>query len=155
MGSSSAAFAVIDALVDQLPGALNGAVVFDGYGDTNEPGDFVMIGVADLFSEQPAVSIDAAQDWAHVVGLTREETGSVNCLAWVSVGDNGEKAQRLCRTRVAALVDQVATHVRVNYSLGVDTVMWVGFELTSFDQDQDEHGAWSLAYFRIHFKARI
>lgn len=155
MTKATASYDVIDALVDQLPSVSDGVRVSDGFGVSDDPGDFIMIGVDDLLSDRAAHALEADQEWAHVNHTTRHEAGDINCIAWSRVGDSDAGSSKRVRDQLRAVLDSLADYIRTNYTLGVPEVLWVGFRLISTDQDQDDYGAWCLANFQIHFEARI
>lgn len=153
MSYASAAFDIIPAFVAAMTAQVPAGVrVFDGYGVSEDPDDFVQVGVSDPFSNGPAVAIETGQDFAHANTTTRDETGHINCVAFTRNGDGDAAAAWL---RLKAILDPIALHLRTNYTLGVKGVLWVGFELTQADHDQTTDGAWAVATFRIPFRARI
>jgi hypothetical protein len=131
---------IIDALVAQYRAALPGATVFDGTGITEEPGDFVMVGVGDPDSNQAPTSADTSQEWAGLGAHRRDEVGTVTCCA---VSWNGES-------------EGLGDIHRADPTLGVASVMWTGFgERVTLTQIQADDGSSVIAYFEIQFKARI
>lgn len=126
--------------------------VFNGYGVTNDPSDFVQIGVMDPFSTSAAVAIETGHEFAYANTTTADETGHINCVAFTRNGDGNPD---LAWARLQQVLDPIALHLRSNYTLGVDGVMWVRFSLTQADHDQDDAGAWAIASFRLNFRARI
>lgn len=153
MSKASAAFDIIPALVSlaqtEVP---TGVRMVNGYGISGDPGDFVLVGAADPFSDGPAVAIEADQEFAYANTTTRNETGHINCVAYVRNGDSDADAAWL---RLQAILDPIATLLRTNYALGLPDVLWVGMSVTQADHDQDGDGAWALANFHINFRARI
>lgn len=152
---STIAFEVIAALVTQGTTALTAdenAIVLNGYGTTEWGGDFILIGAADPFSDGSAVAIESDQQWAYANTTVREESGHVNCVAYVRNGDGDSLA---AQARLKVLCDALATVVRENYSLGIAELLWTGFTVTQIDHDQDDDGAWAVANIHILFKAQI
>lgn len=147
--------ALIDALVSTATTALPNTLVFDGIGVTDDPGNFLMIGVEDPDIEGAAFSSDAKQAWANANYSTRDEEGEITCaaLSWNGNGYEGVKAARDGAYAIAAAVENL---LRANPSLGVDGLLWTGFGSSSqLSQAQDSQGASALLVFRINFRARI
>lgn len=148
--------ALIDALVAAARTALPNTRVSDGIGATDDPGDFLMIGVEDPDIEGAAFSADAKQDWASVgTGAPRDEQGEITCVAvsWNGNGPEGAKAARDAAYAIAAAVEDL---LRATPSLGVDGLLWTGFGSSSqLSQAQGDGGASALLVFRINFRARI
>lgn len=156
MYRSSISWEIIDALVAQWTTALDGIQVVDGYGDPNEPGKFLMVGVEDFLADGPARAVTTDQDWAWATTTVRREEGNVNCLAWARIGDTTAEAPQVVRARVRDICDRAADYLRNNYTLqGLDGLLHVSFRMTSADQDIDADGAWALAFFQVGFKAQI
>jgi hypothetical protein len=145
---------VIDALVAEYRSALSNVAVYDGTGITEEPGDFVMVGVGDPDSNQPPTSADTSQDWAGLGAHRRDEEGTVTCCA---VSWNGEsEGLGQARDRVRSMLDAIGDIHRANPTLGVAPVMWTGFGArVTLTQIQADDGSSVIAYFEIQFKARI
>ena len=150
---------LIDALVttaEALTGdgnPLEGVLVLDGFGVTEDPGDFLMIGVDDPDSDDPAFSADVKQDWANATYTAVDEEGDIACavLSW-----SGDTDQKTVRDRVYAITAAVENMLRANPSLDLPTLLWTKFGVSSqLTQNQDEQGALALLVFRIHFRARI
>lgn len=152
MVKASAAFDIIPALVTLGRVEMPGVHIVNGYGSTEAPDEFVLIGAADPFSNSPAVAIEADQEFAYANTTTRHERGHINCVAYVGNGNGDADA---AWTRLQAILDPLAALCRTNYTLGLDDVLWVALSVTQADQDQGEQGAWALANFRIYFQARI
>jgi hypothetical protein len=151
--STSAVPALIDALFAAAVAALPSTLVFDGYGNTDDPGDFLMIGVEDPDSRDHARSATAEQDWANATYTARDESGEVTCaaLSW-----NGDANQKAARDAVYAISAAVENLLRANPSLGVASLLWTSFGPHSdLQQLQDEQGALALLTFSIRFRARL
>lgn len=147
--------ALIDALVTAARTALPDALVSDGIGATDDPGDFLMIGVEDPDIEGASFSADTRQDWANANYTTRDEQGEITCVAlsWNGDGPEGAKAARDGAYAISAAVE---TLLRANPSLGVDGLLWTGFGSSSqLSQAQGSAGASALLVFRINFRARV
>lgn len=145
--------AVIDALVDLARDVLTDVSVYDGFGLSEDPGDFLMIGVGDPDSSTLDKAASSAQGWTYANTTTRDEEGDVTCaaLSW-----NGDADQKTARDSVFAITAALEDALRANPSLGLDNLLWTGYGPTSdLDQNQDGSGAMALLVFTIHFKARI
>lgn len=154
MSSASAAFEIIPAAVTAFTTVMpdTNVLVLNGYGVTEWAGDFVLVGAADPFTESAAVGIETQQDWRYAGTGDREESGWVNCVAYVRNGDADALA---AQTRLKVICTAISDHLRTNYTLGLAEVLWVAFSLTQMDHDQDNGGAWAVANFRLNFEAHI
>lgn len=152
--STSVIPTLIDALVTAARTALPSAQVYDGYGVTDDPGDFLMVGVEDGSASGPAGSAESRQSWPHVGHQVRDEEGDVHCFAVSWNGDGDQKAARDAAFAITAAVENL---LRADPSLGIAAqVMRTGFGTSQrLEQDQDQHGAIALVAFDIHFQARI
>jgi hypothetical protein len=150
---TSAVPALIDALVSTARTALPNVLVYDGFGVSDEPGDFLMVGVDDPDAPDQAVSADTQQDWANANYTARDETGTVTCAALSWNGDGDQKAARdACYAITAAL----EAALRTTPSLGVASVLWTSYGTTArLTQAQDGSGALALLVFSVAFRARI
>lgn len=144
---------LIDALVSAATTALPNAIVSDGFGVTDDPGDFLMIGVEDPDTEDAAFSADSRQEWANANYTVRDESGEITCCAVAWVGENNQKAARDAVYAISAGLEDM---LRANPSLGVDGLLWTGFgSSTQLSQVQGNHGAAAQLVFRINYRARI
>lgn len=127
--------------------------VFDGVGVTQDPGNFLMVGVEDPDMEV-AFAAEARQAWSGVgTGAPRDEEGDITCVAVAWNGDGDAKAARDAAYAIAAALEDA---LRDNPSLGVSSLLWTGFGSSSqLSQAQGTGGASSILIFRIHFRARI
>lgn len=152
----SAIPAVIDALVERATAALPNINVYDGFGipgDLDE--DALMIGVGDRSASAPANSAGSSQTMA-VLGpdRSRDQTGSVTCVALSWNGDADQKAARDAAYAVVAAVEDL---LRTDPTLGVAapgrSVCQMGSE--DLDQGQYEGGADALIIFTVEFAVRL
>jgi len=145
---------VIDALVAAYRTALPTVAVYDGTGITDDPGDFVMVGVGDPNSDQVPTSADTTQEWAGLGAHRRDEEGTVMCCA---VSWNGEsEGLATARAGIRSMVDAIGAAHREDPTLGVASVMWTGFGArTTTTQIQADNGSSVVHYFEIQFKARF
>lgn len=151
--ATSAVPALIDAMFTAFTAALTGVKVYDGFGVSDDPGDFLMIGVEDPDLEGFGFSADVKQDWANANYTAREESGDIVCaaLSW-----NGDGNQKVARDAVYATQSAVENVLRGNPSLGVSTVLWTSFGTSAqLSQIQDHKGCAALLIFRIFFRAQI
>lgn len=150
---ASAIPAVIDALVAAATTALPNIKVYDGVGDSQDPGDYLMVGVDDPDGTRPANAADSMQDWANATGTARNEHGDVTCAAVSWNGDGDPKAARDAVFATAAAVEDL---LRANVSLGVPTLLWTSYgTATKLTQASNSTGALAQLVFRVHYEARI
>lgn len=147
--------ALIDALVTQCTTALTGvANVYDGTGVTDQPGDWLMVGVEDPDTDAEstaATTFEAPGPFG--TNRPRDETGEVVLLAHSWNGDGNAKT---ARDAVYAVAAAVANLCRTTPALGVSGVLWTGYGATTqLVQNQDSNGARAYLVFRISFRARI
>lgn len=145
--------AVIDALIVTATDALSDVQVYDGYGITADPGDFLMVGIEDPDSDGAGFSADSRQQWANANYTARDEEGDITCVA---LSWNGDGDAKLARDTAYAITAQLEDALRANPSLGVESLLWTGFGSTAqLSQAQGTGGASALLTFRIHFRARL
>lgn len=146
---------LIDALVSAATDALPEIRVSDGVGVTDDPSDYLMIGVDDPFADSPEAA-SSAQDWVHVgTGAQRSETGEIQCAALSWSGDTDPK---VVRDRAFATCGAVANLLRppADSSLGVDGLLWCSFGTTQrYEPSQGDDGCYALVMFSIYFSAQI
>lgn len=151
--TTSVVFDLIDVLVSRFTAALS-VNVLDGYGLTDDPGDFLMVGVEDPDSDR-AVSAEAKQEWAGLGNRTRYEEGTVTCIAMSWNGDADLAAARAaCKATTAA----VENNLRSDPNLGgvVAGLTWTGYGVrTELIQLQASDGACVMCVFDVAFKARL
>ena len=154
--ATSAVPAVIDALVTLARTTLPDALVFDGIGVTNDPGDFLMIGVEDPDIEGAAFSADSKQEWANANYTARDEEGDITCVALAWVGESGDEGQKAARDAAYAITAALEAALHPNPTLGLSSVLWTSFGVSSqLSQAQGKGGSSALIVFRIHFRARL
>ena len=154
--ATSAVPEVIDALVALARTEVTDTLVFDGIGATDDPGNFLMIGVEDPDIEGAAFSADVKQGWANANYTTRDEEGDITCVALAWVGDSGDAGQKAARDAAYAITAALEAALRTDPSLGLPTLLWSGFGTTSqLSQAQGSGGSSALLVFRINFRARI
>src|SRR5689334_3843760 len=93
--ATSAVPALIDALVSAADAALSNVAVYDGVGNSDDPGDFLMVGVDDPDRTDDVASASATQQWAGVGNASaRDEEGDVTCAALSWNGNSNQKQAR-------------------------------------------------------------
>lgn len=154
---------VIPTLIDALVAAATANVpatttVYDGFGVSEDPGDYLMIGVDDPDAEGWANSADAQQDVSSdgPPSGARDQTGTVACcaLSW-----NGDANAKAARDAAAASMGVLETYVRSNPGLTIASqsqTFWAWFTPSeTWRQQQQGSGAAALVIFRIGFFARL
>lgn len=146
--------ALIDALFTQATAALPDVSVHDGYGVSEDPGNFLMIGVDDPDSQVAAFTSESSQAMA-TFGGTREQTGSVTCAALAWNGDGGNVGQKAARDAAYAIQATVEGLLRADPTLGVTPsnnrplTAEMGDERLS--QNQYDAGCDALLIFTVKF----
>lgn len=155
--ASSIIPALIDALVSQATAALPSVQVFDGYGITDDPGDFLMIGVDDPDSPNSANSANAQQRAATAgTSRSRDEEGTVTCVALSWNGNANQKAARDGAFAIVAAVENFIRTATPQPYFGVTGLYKVGFGgNVDLSQDQNAGAAMALITFSVTFTARI
>lgn len=153
--STSVIFDLVDRLVEVLRERLPNVEVYDGFGLSDDPGDFVMVGVEDPDMQGAETSADVTQEWAGLGAGSRYEAGTVTCaaLSW-----NGNADQKEARTRVGEITANIENLLREDPNLGgtVPGLQWTGYGTRlRLVQDQNDGGAMALVVFEIAFKAKI
>ena len=144
--------ALFDALVAGATSALPAIQVSDGIGNTEYPGDFLMVGISDD-GPNPSTAVRSKQAWANANHTARDEEGDITCLA---VSWNGNGDPKAARDGVYATKAAVETLLRGNPSLGVTGVLWTSAGTDeNLEQDQDNNGAVAYLVFTIFYRARI
>jgi len=151
--------ALIDALVTQSRTALGStAAVYDGYGASADPGNYLMVGVDDPDQAQPAPSMSESQAMATLgTPRSRDEEGSIPNVAYCWNGD-GENGQKAARDAAYAIVEAVAALLRTDPTMGVGQPGRVVCQVGDISLDQNSAqgvGAYALITFTVAFKARI
>jgi hypothetical protein len=147
---------VIDALVTLSAAALPSLQVYDGIGASDDPGDFLMVGVEDPDIERAAFSAEVDQARATMSGA-RDEQGTINCCALSWNGDSTNAGQKAARDAAFATVAAVETILRTTSpTLGVTGVLRTEFggRLT-VSQAQGDTGASCMVIFSVAYLARI
>lgn len=148
-------FDLLDALVREYRAALPPSViVYDGTSLSEDPSDFVMVGVGDPNSDQPPNSAESEQEWAGLGAKRGDEDGTIHCCAVVWNGETEGLSE--ARVNLRSLLDTLAAVHVEDPTLGVGPVMWTRFGgRTSTTQIQALDGSSIVHTFEIKFKARI
>lgn len=148
---------LIDALVTRATTALAAypVLVTDGYAVTDDPSDFLMIGIEE--PSIPAASFAGSSDqiWGPQGGRKRDENGAVWCAAY---SENGDGVQKTARDAAYSYMAAVETLLRADPNMGLNTggnfVAEMG-DTQRLTQDQNSNGASALLIFNVKFFARI
>lgn len=148
---------VIDALVAAMTTALPNATVSDGFSLTQNPGDYLMIGVDAPETASPSRTAQTAQSAATLsTNRTRDETGTITLAA---ISWNGDGNQKAARDAAYASVAAVENYLRATPTLGlVPTYQTLIAEIgrnMALSQAQSDIGADAIVIFDVAFKARI
>jgi hypothetical protein len=152
--SASIVPALIDALVTQARAALPTVNVTDGVGVTEDPGDFLMVGVDDPSLTDSLEAAEVTQDQM-AFGSTRprRESGAVHMAARSIAGDGNQKT---ARDAVYAIQEALATVLRTTNDAGVTGVMKLGNGSNlRLLQNQGPYGAVATLLYDIAFDAQI
>lgn len=153
--SNSVVPALIDALVAQARANITTATVYDGFGASDDPGDYLMVGVDNPDEDEGfAESAEWTTTWAGLGARAMDEEGDVWCVAQ-SV--NGDGIQKAARDNAFTLVNAVWALVRTEPTLGVlASPGWARPGATGrLQQNQTDVGAVARIAFQIHFQGRI
>lgn len=146
---------VIDALVTTARANLPATVIVsDGFITSDDPGNFLMIGVDDPDNANSASTATSVQQWASTgLGGTTDEMGDVTCAALSWNGDGDSKA---ARDSAFATCAGLAVALRANPSMSLPTLLWTRYGTsTTLTEDQTDNAAQALVVFTVHFRARF
>lgn len=154
MPATSVIPAVIDALVTiGAAAAPVGTSVYDGFPVTDDPENYVAIGIDDPDAEDWTDSADSETDWVGTgSGAEQEERGTVTCAA-IAWNDSGR--MKVARDAAFAMKDALGTAIRNNISLSVGSVAWNLGKRHRYRSMQTDDGAVALVLFDIYFLARL
>lgn len=152
--ATSALPSVVDGLVTLSTAALPNALVLDGPGVTDDPGNFLMIGVEDPDIESAAFSADVSQERISMAG-GRQESGTITCCALSWNGDGSNAGQKSARDAAFATVAVVENIVRVTSpTLGVSAVRKTELgERLTVSQAQGDTGSSCMVIFSVAYLA--
>jgi hypothetical protein len=127
--------------------------VYLGLPVNDDPGDYLVVGVARPEDDGSMQTASAQQSWASVGARSRDEEGDIFCALSVFNGD-ADVEDGLVRRRATSTRSR--TCAGANPSFGVAQVLWTGFgPSTDWDHQQYERGVAVNTFFSIHFRARI
>lgn len=140
------------ALVTRCTAVLPAVRVSYGFGVSDDPGDFLMIGVSDD-GPNPSTAVRFHQEWANANHTARDEEGDITCM---SVSWNGDADAKAAFESVFATMAAVEDLLRGDPSLGVAGVLWTSLGTDgNCEENQDEAGALAILVFTIFYRARI
>lgn len=157
MGTSQVP-ALIDALVTRATAALAAVPVDvrDGYGVTDDPSDFLMVGIEE--PTIPAAGFAGSSDQVpgpFGTSRPRDENGAVWLAAYSWNGNNDQKAARdAAYSYMAAVEDILRADPNLGIASGGNFVAQMG-DTQRLTQNQDSNGADALLIFNVAFFARI
>jgi hypothetical protein len=133
-----------------------GVRVYDGPGFSEDPGNFLMIGVDDPESEDPT-SAAGTQEWSGIGAKAALEDGVISCCAMAWTGDSGDAAQKAVRQTVRDIVGAVDVVLRADPNLGgaVPGLNWVRYGHNYRLSQPPAAGVAAKFYFEIAYKARL
>lgn len=144
--------ALIDAVVLAATATLPAVNVSDGFSVSDDPGDFLMVGVSDD-GPNPSTAVHSKQSWANANHTARDEEGDITCMAMSRNGDADAKA---ARDRVYTMKAALENLLRADPSLGLVNVLWTSAGVSEdLDQSKDDIGALAVLTFTIFYRARI
>jgi len=146
--------ALIDALVTQATAALPSTLVLDGYGVTDDPGDYLMVGVeVPLPDEESEAASTTQEQMAFGATRPRKEDGVIHMVAKSVSGDGVAKT---ARDAAYATQEALATVLRTTDNAGVTGVLRLGNGSNlRLMQDQTNYGAVAILLYDIAFEAAI
>lgn len=147
---------VIDALVTLSAAALPSVRVYDGIGVSDDPGDFLMVGVEDPDIDGAAFSAEVEQSRL-AMGGSQQEAGTVTCCALSWTGDSTDVGQKAARDAAFTTVAAVETILRTTApTLDVAAVSKTEFgDRLTVSQAQDATGASCMVIFSVAYLAQF
>jgi hypothetical protein len=155
--ATAVVFDLISALADAFRIAIPTATVYDGQGASDDPGNFLMVGVGDPNSDDPT-SASGELEWAGLGHRSSYEHGTIACSALAWSGDSGDAAQKAARETVRDLVGAVEVALRTDPNLGgaVPGLTWVRYGRGwNLDQSSNNDGVQALFRFEVAYEARL
>lgn len=135
-----------------------GVQVYDGPGASNDPGNFLMVGVGNPDSDDLAESATGTQVWNGLGAKSALEDGSVVCCALAWTGGAGNAAQQSARETCRDIVKSVDAALKSDPNLGgaVPGLNWVRYGGNfALSQRSTADGVTAIFYFEIGYKARL
>lgn len=146
---------VVAALVTTAKAAAPSVRVVRGRTLSDDPGNFVMVGVQSMDDSPGWESPGSFDQEFQAFGGSRLETGTVNGLAF---SRNGAADQAVAEAAAFALIDALAAAVRTDPSLGITTFDYLvaQFHGGAVQESQNTNdGAVTALSFSISYEARI
>lgn len=147
-------FAVMDALVSNLPGWINDATVavYDGpvVADGSQA-KYVAVGSDGTEGEFRSATITGA--WAGLGARARDENVEVDCAVVVFAGDEGGFST--VRDAAGTILAAVETGLRTNAIPGLAGVLWQEMTVGDVYQANTNHGLRVRIPFTVHARSRI
>jgi hypothetical protein len=135
-----------------------GLLVTDGQGATQDPGNFLMVGVGDPDSTDQAEAASGTQEWSGLGAKAARESGSIPCCALAWTGAAGDAAQQAVREAVRDIVVGVDAALKTDPNLGgtVPGLMWVRYG-RNYDLSQwsTTEGTRAVFRFEVAYEARL
>lgn len=151
--------ALIDFLVSAAEAAMPTLLVVDGPGHTDDPGDFLLVGVDDPNNAGSAEAAVSDVTWAGLGQRASDEAGLITCAALSRNGDGDQKAARDAAFGTVAALKSLLTKATTDpasVQMSVAGVLHARVGHLRLTQDQDpESGALALVIFDVAFAARI
>lgn len=118
--------ALVDAFTTALP---TGWKVYNGQGASDDPGNFVMVGVGDPNSDQPELAASGSLEWAGLGHKSSKEESRIHCAAVAWSGDVGNAAMAAVEATIDAGMSAIETALRTDPNLGgaVPGLNWVRY----------------------------
>ena len=158
--ATSAVPALIDAMVTQATATLTTVRVYDGFGISEDPSDFLMVGVDDPDPQSSGLSAshDQAQMAMGPAGTVYRETGTLTLAAY---SFNGDAIQKTARDAVYAIRNAVDNLIRTTHVSGPSpSVLGVaGVDRATVVSSALQQNVWetndALLVFSVAFEATI
>ncbi len=153
--ATSVVFTLIPRLVTVFDSVLSNVNVTHGYMVSEDPGNFLLVGVDDPDSSDRSPASEGSQKWAGLGANTSYEEGTVACcaLSWNGQGDLAAALASLAETTAA-----IESALRDDPNLGgqVPGLNWVKYgSRWRLEENQATDGAEALIFFELAFKARL
>lgn len=131
--------------------------VYDGEGDSQDPGNFLMVGVGDPLSDSDTDAVSGTQEWSGLGAKASRESGTVTCCALAWSGDSGSDAQQAAREKVRDIVVGIDASLKADPNLGgtVPGLMWVRYGQTYRLTQPPIDGSLAIFEFEIAYEARL
>lgn len=152
---TSAVPALIDAVIAGARAALPNIRVYDGAGNSDDPGDFLMVGVEDPTSHGGEAASSSQVPGPFGTNRPRDENGILWCAAY---SWNGDGDQKQARDNVYAYMAAIENLLRTTPNLGIAAggmfVAQMG-DTQRFLQGPIPQGVEAALIFNLAFFARI